>query len=74
MGKLIIHNAVTVNGAFEAPSPDAWFVLDDDSGDASLEQPCWRTRWCSDVRRMRALRPSGPCSLTIREWAASQAG
>jgi dihydrofolate reductase len=38
MGKLIVHNAVTVNGAFEAPSPDAWFVLDDDSGDASLEQ------------------------------------
>ncbi len=38
MGKLIIHNAITVNGAFEAPTPDAWFVLDDDSGDASLEQ------------------------------------
>ena len=38
MGKLIIHNAMAVNGAFEAPAPDAWFVLDDDSGDASLEQ------------------------------------
>src|SRR3990170_532060 len=38
MGKLIIHNAITVNGAFESPAPDAWFVLDNDSGDASLEQ------------------------------------
>jgi dihydrofolate reductase len=38
MGKLIVHNAVTVNGVFESPAPDAWFVLDDDSGGASLEQ------------------------------------
>jgi dihydrofolate reductase len=38
VGKLIIHNAITVNGAFESPTPDAWFVLDKDSGDASLEQ------------------------------------
>ena len=38
MGKLIVHNAVTINGAFEAPTPDEWLVLDDDSGDASLEQ------------------------------------
>jgi dihydrofolate reductase len=38
MGKLIVHNAMTVNGAFEAPTPEAWFVLDEDSGDASIEQ------------------------------------
>jgi dihydrofolate reductase len=38
MGRLIVHNAVTVNGAFEAPDPDKWLVLDADSGDASLEQ------------------------------------
>jgi dihydrofolate reductase len=38
MGRLIVHNAMTVNGAFEAPAPDTWFVLDDDSGDASQEQ------------------------------------
>jgi dihydrofolate reductase len=38
MGKLIVHNAITINGAFESPAPDAWFVLDNDSGDASLEQ------------------------------------
>jgi dihydrofolate reductase len=38
VGRLIVHNAMTVNGAFESPAPDAWFVLDADSGDASLEQ------------------------------------
>jgi dihydrofolate reductase len=38
MGRLIVHNAVTVNGAFEAPAPDKWLVLDTDSSDASLEQ------------------------------------
>jgi dihydrofolate reductase len=38
MGKLIITNAVTVNGAFESPAPDAWLELDNDSADASLEQ------------------------------------
>ena len=31
MGRLIVNNAVTVNGAFEAPSPEEWLVLDDDS-------------------------------------------
>ena len=36
MGKLVVHNAVTVNGAFDSPSPDTWLVLDEDSGDASL--------------------------------------
>jgi hypothetical protein len=38
MGKLIVMNQVTVNGAFEAPSPDDWLVLDEDSSEASLEQ------------------------------------
>jgi dihydrofolate reductase len=38
MGKLIIHTAISVNGAFEAPAPDGWFVLDEDSGAASNEQ------------------------------------
>ena len=38
MGKLIVHNAVTINGAFEAPTPEEWLVLDDDSSNASLEQ------------------------------------
>jgi hypothetical protein len=38
MGKVIIHNQVTVNGAFEAPTPEEWLELDADSGDAGLEQ------------------------------------
>jgi dihydrofolate reductase len=38
VGRLIINNAITVNGAFEAPSPDEWLVLDPDSNNVSLEQ------------------------------------
>jgi dihydrofolate reductase len=38
MGRLVINNAMTVNGAFEAPSPDEWLVLDLDSNNVSLEQ------------------------------------
>lgn len=39
MGRLIISNAVSVNGAFEAPvrAPEGWLVLDPDSQQASLE-------------------------------------
>lgn len=33
-----MHNSVTVNGAFESPSPDAWLELDNDSTDDSLDQ------------------------------------
>lgn len=38
MGKVIIHEHITVNGAFESPSPETWLELDTDSGDAALEQ------------------------------------
>jgi dihydrofolate reductase len=40
MGRLIVNNAMTVNGAFEAPSPepDGWLVLDADSNQVSLDQ------------------------------------
>ncbi len=31
MGKLIVSDPSTVNGAFESPSPDAWLVLDEDT-------------------------------------------
>lgn len=39
MGRLIISNAISVNGAFDAPvpEPDGWFVLDADSKQASLD-------------------------------------
>ena len=40
MGRLVVNNAISVNGAFEAPSPepDGWLVLDADSNNVSLEQ------------------------------------
>jgi dihydrofolate reductase len=40
MGRLIINNAITVNGAYEAPSPEphGWLVLDADSQQASLDK------------------------------------
>lgn len=38
MGQLIVHNAMSANGAFESPSPEDWLMLDIDSSDAGLEQ------------------------------------
>ncbi len=38
MARLVINNAMTINGAFEAPSPEEWLVLDPDSNQISLEQ------------------------------------
>ena len=40
MARLVVNNAMTVNGAFEAPvpEPDGWLVLDPDSSQVSLEQ------------------------------------
>jgi dihydrofolate reductase len=40
MGRLVVNNAMTVNGAFEAPvpEPEGWLVLDADSNQVSLEQ------------------------------------
>jgi dihydrofolate reductase len=40
MARLVVNNAMSINGAFEAPSPepDGWLVLDADSSQVSLEQ------------------------------------
>ena len=40
MGRLVVNNSMSVNGAFEAPSPepDGWLVLDPDSTQVALEQ------------------------------------
>jgi dihydrofolate reductase len=40
MGRLVINNSMSVNGAFEAPvpEPDGWFVMDADSNQVALEQ------------------------------------
>jgi dihydrofolate reductase len=38
VGQLIVHASMSVNGAFEAPTPEEWLVIDRDSGQASLDQ------------------------------------
>jgi hypothetical protein len=38
MGRVIVSNQITVNGSFEAPTPEEWLELDADSADAGLEQ------------------------------------
>jgi dihydrofolate reductase len=38
MGRLVVNNAMSVNGAFEAPTPEEWLVLDPDSNQVSLWQ------------------------------------
>jgi dihydrofolate reductase len=40
MSRLVVNNAMSVNGAFEAPQPppEGWLVLDDDSNQVSLDQ------------------------------------
>lgn len=40
MGRLVVNDAMTINGAFEAPAPepDGWLVLDADTNQVSLEQ------------------------------------
>jgi hypothetical protein len=38
MGRLVINNAMRLNGAFEARSADEWSILDPDSNKGSLDQ------------------------------------
>jgi dihydrofolate reductase len=38
MARLILQTAITVNGAFDSPAPVQWLELDNDSGDAILDQ------------------------------------
>jgi hypothetical protein len=59
MSKLIVSNQITVNGAFESPSPDEWLVLDEDSGEASLEQLILSDALVLGRKTDEALQPSG---------------
>jgi hypothetical protein len=61
MGRLVVNNAVTVNGAFEAPAPDpdGWLVLDADSNQVSLEQFLVADAMVLGRRRTRDSRRSG---------------
>jgi hypothetical protein len=54
VGRLVINNAMTVNGAFEAPSPDEWLVLDADNNNVSISRPDR-----APVRRLRSRRGNG---------------
>ncbi len=62
MGRLIISNAITVNGAFEAPvhAPGGWLVLDPDSQQASLEMWQAADAMVMAARPMRASPRCGP--------------
>jgi hypothetical protein len=44
LSKLIVHEAMTINGAFESPAPDTWLELDNHSSTPGLRSSCWRTR------------------------------
>jgi uncharacterized protein YndB with AHSA1/START domain len=48
MGRLVVNNAMTINGAFEAPSPepDGWLVLDPTATPSRWSSSWWPTRWC----------------------------
>lgn len=74
MGKLIIHNAMAVNGAFESPSPDTWFEPDNDSGDASQDQLILADALVLGRKTYEGSPPSGPSSETIRRSAGTPSG
>src|SRR5262245_40668365 len=38
MGKVILHSAISVNAAYDSPSPEHWLELDADGSEASLDQ------------------------------------
>jgi len=63
MGRLVVSNAISVNGAYEAPEPEpaGWLVLDPASQGASLEM--WQAAGAMVLGRKRVsptVWPSGP--------------
>ena len=65
IGRLVVNNAVMVNGAFEAPvpEPDGWLVLDADSNQVSLERlRCYLEdylEWRESAQTRLSLQPPG---------------
>jgi dihydrofolate reductase len=55
-GTMVVNNAMTVNGAFEAPvpEPDGWLVLDPTATRSRWSSSWWPTRWCWGARPTRA--------------------
>ena len=74
MARLVINNAMTVNGAFEAPSPDEWLVLDADSNNVSLEQFLVADAMVLGRKTYEGLAAVWPQRWTIRPWGCSPTG
>ena len=74
MGRLVINNAMTVNGAFEAPSPDEWLVLDSDSNNVSLEQFLVADAMVLGRKTYEDWPRSGRNWWTTRRWDCSRTG
>jgi len=74
MGRLVINNAMTVNGAFEAPSPDEWLVLDPDSNNVSLEQFLVADAMVLGRRTYQGLAGVWPQLVDHPPWVCSRTG
>ena len=76
MGRLVVNNAMTVNGAFEAPvpEPDGWLVLDTDSNQVSLEQFLVADAMVLGRKTYGGLAAVWPQRWTIRPWGCSPTG
>jgi hypothetical protein len=76
MGRLVINNAMTVNGAFEAPAPapDGWLVLDADGTQVSLEQFLVADAMVLGRKPTRDLPRSGHNWPTTRPSGCSRTG
>jgi hypothetical protein len=74
MGRLVVNNAMSVNGAFEAPvpEPDGWLVLDADGNQVSLDQFVAADAMVLGARPTRDSRRSGRNLGTTRTWRCSR--
>jgi hypothetical protein len=76
MGRLVVNNAMTVNGAFEAPAPepDGWLVLDANSNQVSLEQFLVADAMVLGRKPTRDWPQSGRSWRTTQPWGCSLTG
>jgi hypothetical protein len=74
MGRLVTNNAMSINGAFEAPSPDEWLVLDPDSNNVSLEQFLVADAMLLGRKTYKDSLQSGRSWWTTRLWGCSRIG
>lgn len=74
MGRLVINNAMSVNGAFEAPAPEpgGWLVLDADIDQVSLDQFLAADAMLLGRKTYEGLARSGRNWPTTRTWECSR--